>query len=178
MPTDAYHALRLEEIELTADYLMKKQEEREAAREERARLREERKVQAELAAERERLNKERSHLLNALEAIRSNGSSDTELERKLAELDEAIAQNDYRAANIRAGYVSRLSYISALPTVESTMQTPARSFSSSVRARYVQCLHPKLAIYLSSQKALSRLSIYQAFVIGRKSTPSVDWSGH
>jgi len=103
--SDAFHALRIEEIELTADYLMKKQEEREAAREERERLREERKVQAELAAERERLNKERSHLLNALETLRSSGSSDVELERKLAAIDEAIAQNDYRAANIRAGYV-------------------------------------------------------------------------
>ncbi len=103
--SDAFHALRLEEIELTADYLMKKQEEREAAIEERARLREERKVAAELAEERARLDKERSHLLNALEALRSSGSTDAELERKLTELDEAIAQNDYRAANIRAGYV-------------------------------------------------------------------------
>lgn len=100
-----YHILRLEEIELTADYLMKKQEEREAAIEERARLREERRVAAELAEERAGLEKERSHLLNALEALRSGGSSDAELERKLTELDEAIAQNDYRAANIRAGYV-------------------------------------------------------------------------
>jgi hypothetical protein len=103
--SDAFHALRLEEIELTADFLMKKQEEREAAIEERARLREERKVAAELAEERARLNKERSHLVNAIEALRSSGSSDAELEGKLAELDEAIAQNDYRAANIRAGYV-------------------------------------------------------------------------
>lgn len=103
--SEAFHALRLEEIELTSDYLMKKQEEREAAREERARLREERKVEAELAEERERLNKERSHLMNALETLRSSGSSDVELERKLTALDEAIAQNDYRAANIRAGYV-------------------------------------------------------------------------
>jgi hypothetical protein len=103
--SDGFHALRLEELELTADYLMKKQEEREAALEERARLREERKVAAELAEERARLGKERSHMLNALEALRSSGSSDPDLERRLAELDEAIAQNDYRAANIRAGYV-------------------------------------------------------------------------
>jgi Domain of unknown function (DUF4041)/Meiotically up-regulated gene 113 len=103
--SESFHALRLEEIELTADYLMKKQEEREAARDERARLREERKVEAELAAERERLDKERSHLLNALEALQSSGSSDAELESKLEALDAAIAQNDYRAANIRAGYV-------------------------------------------------------------------------
>jgi hypothetical protein len=55
---DEFHALRIEEIELTADYLMKKEEEKEAARAERERLREERKVELELAAARERLEKE------------------------------------------------------------------------------------------------------------------------
>ncbi|MDP3631014.1 MAG: DUF4041 domain-containing protein, partial [Actinomycetota bacterium] len=103
--SDAFHALRLSEVELTADFLMKKQEEREAALEERARLREERKVEAELTAERERLSKERSHLQNALDALQRVGSSDPDLERKLADIDDAIVQNDYRAANIRAGYV-------------------------------------------------------------------------
>ena len=102
---DGFHALRVEEIELTADYLMKKEEEREAARAERERLREERKVELELAAARERLEKERTHILTVIEKVRANGSSDPELERKLAEIDSAIAQNDYRAANIRAGYV-------------------------------------------------------------------------
>lgn len=103
--SDSFHALRIEEIELTADYLMKKQEEREAAREERERLREERKVEIELAAERERLDKERRHLVTVLERLRATGSDDPELQRKLTEVDGAIAQNDYRAANIRAGYV-------------------------------------------------------------------------
>jgi len=103
--SDEYHELRIEEIELTADFLMKKQEEKEAAREERARLREERKVQAELAEERKKLDKERAHLLSAIEALKHRGSGDPELERRLALIDEAIAQNDYRAANIRAGYV-------------------------------------------------------------------------
>lgn len=102
---DAFHAVRIEEIELTADYLMKKEEEREAARAERERLREERKVELELAAERERLEKERSHLITVIEKVRANGLSDPELERKLADIDSAITQNDYRAANIRAGYV-------------------------------------------------------------------------
>ncbi|MFA5802838.1 MAG: DUF4041 domain-containing protein [Thermoleophilia bacterium] len=103
--SDAFHELRIEEIELTSDYLMKKKEEREAATEERARLREERKVEAELEQEREKLNKERDHLSNAIEALRASGSSAAELERKLAEVDEAIVQNDFRAANVRAGYV-------------------------------------------------------------------------
>lgn len=103
--SDAFNALRIEEIELTADYLMKKQEEREAEREERERLREERKIAMELAAERERLDKERSHIIIALEKLRAIGSADLALEGKLAEIDGAIARNDYRAANIRAGYV-------------------------------------------------------------------------
>lgn len=102
---DEFHAIRIEEIELIADYLMKKEEEREIARAERERLREERKVALELAAARERLEKERSHILTVIEKVRANGSSDPELERKLADIDKAIALNDYRAANIRAGYV-------------------------------------------------------------------------
>jgi hypothetical protein len=103
--SDAFHALRLEEIELTADFLMKKQEEKEAAREERARLREERRVEKELADERERLDKERSHLLNALAALQASGGHDPDLQARLEAVDDAITQNDFRAANIRAGYV-------------------------------------------------------------------------
>jgi hypothetical protein len=102
---DEFHALRVEEIELTADYQMKKEEEREAARAERERLREERKVALELAAARESLDKERAHIMTVIERVRANGSSDPELERKLADIDSAIALNDHRAANIRAGYV-------------------------------------------------------------------------
>lgn len=101
----SFHALRIEEIELTADYLMKKEDEREAARSERERLREERKVEQELAAAREKLAKERSHLVSVIEKMKVSGASDLDLEHKLAELDNAIAQNDYRTANIRAGYV-------------------------------------------------------------------------
>lgn len=103
--SEAFHALRLEEIELTADYLMKKQEEREAERERRERLREELKAAQELAAQREKLDKERSHLAHALEALAALGASDSDLEARLHEVDEAIAQNDFRVANIRAGYV-------------------------------------------------------------------------
>jgi hypothetical protein len=103
--SDDFHALRIEEIELTADWLMKKQEEKEAEREERARLREERRVERELAEERARLDKERGHLLNALNAIRASGQADPALELRLEAIDQAIAQNDFRAANIRAGYI-------------------------------------------------------------------------
>ena len=102
-----YHSLRFEELELTADYLMKVQQERENAREERERLREERRAEAELVAEKEKLTKERAHYLNALEVLRTNGDAQAiaEMQARLSSVDEAIAQNDYRAANIRAGYV-------------------------------------------------------------------------
>lgn len=103
--SEAFHVLRIREIELTADFLMKKQEEREAAKEERARLKEEMRVAAELAAERELLDKERAHLVNAIYALQTSGCNDPALEEKLAKIDDAIARNDYRAANIRAGYV-------------------------------------------------------------------------
>jgi len=103
--TDEYHALRLEELELTADFLMKRQEEQEAAREERARIREEKRVAEELAREREQLDKERAHITNALVSLREAGDVSTDLEDRLEAIERAIAQNDFRAANIRAGYV-------------------------------------------------------------------------
>jgi hypothetical protein len=110
-----YHALRITELELTADYLFKQQEEREAAREERERLREERKAEQELAAQRATLDKERAHYLNTLAALRAQGSlSDAaDVEARLAEIDAAIELNDFRAANIRAGYVYVISNVGA-----------------------------------------------------------------
>jgi hypothetical protein len=103
--SDGYHALRLEEIELTADWLMKKQEEKEQQREERARLREEARVARELQEQRAQLDKERTLLSQTLERLQAAGDSDSDLEARLAAIDQAIVDNDYRAANIRAGYV-------------------------------------------------------------------------
>lgn len=103
--SDAFHGLRLHEVELTADWLMRKQEEKEAAKEERARLREEKRVEKELAEERAKLDKEREHILNALAALESTGENDSRLSARLSAIDEAIEQNDFRLANIRAGYV-------------------------------------------------------------------------
>ena len=110
-----YHDLRIDELHLTADFAMKVQEEREKAREEREQLREQRKVEQELAAERDRLDKERAHYANAMQALLAAGdeSGAAELGAKLGELEQAIAQNDYRAANIRAGYVYVISNIGA-----------------------------------------------------------------
>jgi hypothetical protein len=110
-----YHALRVAELELTADYQIKLQEEREQAREERALLREQRRAEAELAAEKERLGKERAHYVSVLNALRAKGDdvAAEELAGRLADIDKAIEANDYRIANIRAGYVYVISNIGA-----------------------------------------------------------------
>jgi len=110
-----YHALRVRELELTADFQMKVQEERERAREERELLREQRRAEAELAAEKERLEKEKAHYESALAALRAKGDNAAadELAARLADIDQAIETNDYRIANIRAGYVYVISNVGA-----------------------------------------------------------------
>jgi hypothetical protein len=110
-----YHALRITELELTADYQIKAQEERERAREERELLREQRRAEQELAAEKERLDKERTHYVSVLASLRSQGddAAADELAARLADIDQAIAANDYRIANIRAGYIYVISNIGA-----------------------------------------------------------------
>lgn len=111
-----YHALRVKELELTADYLMKLQVEKEEAREERERLREERRAEQELTAEKARLDKERGHYANALAALETAGDEQgiAEINERLHSIDEAIEKNDFRIANIRAGYVYVISNRGAL----------------------------------------------------------------
>ena len=115
-----FHDLRFKELELSADFAMRKQVEKEEAREERARLREERRAEQELAAERDRLIKERTHYANVLKALgaakETDGAPASDAADRLQEIDEAIAQNDYRTANIRAGYVYVISNSGSLGT--------------------------------------------------------------
>jgi hypothetical protein len=109
----AYLSLRVRELELTADFLNKQADEKEAERLDRERLREERKVQQEIARERARLEKEKAHYENALDALVMKGDTIAaeRLRTEIGELDKAIQDVDYRAANIRAGYVYVISNI-------------------------------------------------------------------
>lgn len=109
-----YHAQRLYELELTADYLVKVAEEKERIREERAQQKEEERVQRELEAEKSRLEKERQHYEAALEKIdASDAAARAELEAKLSEIDDSIKGVEEREANIRAGYVYIISNVGA-----------------------------------------------------------------
>lgn len=113
--TGSYHRLRLKELELTSRHFQALQAEKELERARRDELREQRKAEQELAREKERLQKERSHYLNALAALEANGDVEgaDRLREKLADVDHAIDNVDYRAANIRAGYVYVISNVGA-----------------------------------------------------------------
>ena len=111
--TSDYHQLRLRELHLAYQHLEAKKAAKEAEREEKARLREEKKAQQEMEAERKRLLKEESHYLNAIDKLRSEGrdAEIEELKSKLDEIRKGIDDVNYRAANIRAGYVYVISNI-------------------------------------------------------------------
>ena len=115
MVTDSYHRLRVEELELTADYLAKVAEQKDREREERARLREEQIARREYEREQERLRKEQAHYQTAVTALRSRGDETgaTAAEAKLTEIQDAIDGINRRAANIRAGHVYVISNVGA-----------------------------------------------------------------
>ena len=108
-----YEQLRVRELELTSDFLQKQAEEKEVERLERERLKEERKAQIEMEREHARLEKERQHYENALVALVENGdeAGAERLRGQLADVERAITDVDYRAANVRAGYVYVISNI-------------------------------------------------------------------
>ncbi|SFR28467.1 T5orf172 domain-containing protein [Lentzea waywayandensis] len=112
---DRYEALRMRELELTADYLQKKQEEKENERSERERLREEAKAQAEFRRELEKLEKERKHLENVRRALLAKGdvAAAEELQSELDKVVSGIEGVHQREANIRAGYVYVISNLGA-----------------------------------------------------------------
>ena len=113
--TDRYHALRVEELELTADYLAKVAEEKEQQREQRERDREEQKAQREYQRETDRLEKERAHHVEAAAKFRAEGDigSAEHAEAKVSEVDDAIEGVNRRSANIRQGSVYIISNLGA-----------------------------------------------------------------
>lgn len=117
--SERYHNLRVQELELAADFHMRLQAEKEAERERKAELREQRKAEQELRAERERLEKqlvkEQAHYTNVKALLETQGDHEgiRRLEQKLADVQRAIDEVDYRAANIRAGFVYVISNVGA-----------------------------------------------------------------
>ena len=110
---DNYNKLRIEEIRLTADFLAKKEEEKELQKEERLRLKEEEKAQKEFEREKEKLNKELMHHQAVLAKADETGNIKVveEAKAKIAEVESSISGVEERVANIRTGYVYVISNI-------------------------------------------------------------------
>lgn len=111
----SYHGLRLKEIAIANDHLRVLAREKELERDRKAELREQAKAEAELRKAKEGLEKEKSHYLSTLSALEANGDLDgaARIRAKLEDVERAIVDVDYRAANIRAGYVYVISNIGA-----------------------------------------------------------------
>ncbi|MCW2778031.1 MAG: protein YaeH [Frankiales bacterium] len=110
-----FHALRLEELQLTADHHLRVEQEREDAREERQRQREEARDQEEFKRRKKDLLKEQVHYRSLLERSRINGDEEGQAEarQRLAEISESIEEVEEMAANIRVGYVYVISNVGA-----------------------------------------------------------------
>jgi hypothetical protein len=112
---DEYHQLRIHELELTADYLTKVEEEKERVRAERERQREEAKALREFELAKAKLRKEQAHYQTALAKALASGdeTAAATLRGKLQEIGGEIAAVEARAANTRTGYVYVISNIGA-----------------------------------------------------------------
>lgn len=120
-----YLNLKLDELTLAFEYQMKKQEEKEAAKEARAEMREAAKLQKEIEEQRKKVEKEQKHFQNALvtimkqmktaapEEIAALEEKKIELESELGVIAKSLADIDYREANQKAGYVYIISNIGA-----------------------------------------------------------------
>lgn len=113
--SDEYHRLRIQELELTADYLVKTEEEKEERRAERARERDEAALRREIEREKAKLAKEAAHWAGVQAAKQAAGDVEGVAEAQAHQDDIAAAMDDVdrRAANVRAGYVYVISNIGA-----------------------------------------------------------------
>lgn len=111
----AYERLRLEELQLAAEYQERVKQERENERERRAELREAERAERELRSQRERLEKERQQYLNAIEKLVAQGDLEAaeRTRAELARVDAEIVSVDQRVANVRIGHVYVISNIGA-----------------------------------------------------------------
>lgn len=117
---------KLQELYLAHEYQMKRQEEKEAARQAREDQREQEKLEKEIREARAKIEKERRHFTSALQKLQLRlGAATDQQERDdlQTRIDEISSQNskldeeerllDYREQNARAGYVYVISNIGA-----------------------------------------------------------------
>jgi hypothetical protein len=124
--TDIVLERKLQELYLAHEFQVKRQEEKEAARQAREDQREQEKLEREIRDARAKIEKERRHFTAAIQKLQQRqaaGFDPQELKDLQARIDEITSQNsqldeeerqlDYREQNARAGYVYVISNIGA-----------------------------------------------------------------
>ncbi|MCZ0859902.1 DUF4041 domain-containing protein [Methanocorpusculum sp. MG] len=122
--SEKYYNLKIEELHLAIEYALKKQQEKEELKRIREEQREEAKLAKEIEEARKEIGKEQKHYNNLLSKLdmqlldTSDEVKRSELIEKrenvvaqIADLDKALQDIDYRAANMKAGYVYIISNI-------------------------------------------------------------------
>jgi hypothetical protein len=117
---------KLRELYLAHEYQMKRQEEKEVARQARDDQREQEKLEKEIREARTKIDKDRTHFIRALQRLHLRLAEATdqqeredlqiridEISTQNSKLDEEEKQLDYREQNARAGYVYVISNIGA-----------------------------------------------------------------
>lgn len=121
--TKQYIDAKVKELRLAFEYQQKKQQEKEELKAAREEQREQAKIQKEIEEQKKKIEKEQNHYKSAYEKIIKQLSSNPEdselldkkrqLENQLEDIDKALADIDYRQANMKAGYVYVISNIGA-----------------------------------------------------------------
>jgi len=112
---EQYHRLRIKELTLAAEHMQALAAEKEMERGRREELREQKRAEAELAAAREKLVKERAMHQTTLEALIANGDTEgaERMRARIADDELALADVERRAPNVRAGHGYDISNIGA-----------------------------------------------------------------
>ena len=121
--TKQYIDAKVKELRLAFEYQQKKQQEKEELKAAREEQKEQAKIQKEIEEQRRKIEKEQNHYKSAYDKLLKQlaaSPNDSELLEKKAELeshmgdiDKALADIDYRQANMKAGYVYIISNIGA-----------------------------------------------------------------
>ncbi len=101
--SENYHALRRSELELTADYLSKVEQEKDRQRALREQQREDRKVEEEIARKQAQLDKERQRYTTALAQLEAGGdtAAAAQVRGQLTSVTAALAGLAQRRENLR-----------------------------------------------------------------------------
>ena len=165
-----YHQLRVEELELTADFQMKVQEEKERPARNASELREQQRAEqgtrgrAGAAGQGTCALRQRSR-----GAARRRATTPRPPSWRAAshDIDEAIEANDYRAANIRAGYIYVISNIGAfgpnMVKIGMTRRLEPRDRVRELGDASVPFLYDTHALFFSDDAVTLENELHKAF---------------